>query len=58
MSDNQQTLLQLYYREQQEQKLLDKHDLDSDLSESTDYLKVHRGLAGTKNKKTVVSDMV
>ncbi|MCG9542917.1 hypothetical protein L1D37_03895 [Vibrio sp. Isolate33] len=39
MSDNQQTLLQLYCREQQAQKLLDKHDLDSDLSESADYLK-------------------
>ncbi|MBU2930564.1 hypothetical protein [Vibrio cyclitrophicus] len=39
MSNNQQTLLQLYCREQQDQTLLAKHDLDSDLSESADYLK-------------------
>ena len=39
MSNNQQTLLQLYCREQQDQTLLSKNDLDSDLSESADYLK-------------------
>jgi hypothetical protein len=39
MSNNQQTLLQLYCREQQDQTLLSKHDLDSELSESADYLK-------------------